>query len=71
MAESQKQNHANQGQDGTVELEGTQKNPTNSPAFDDRQRAEQLRENAQDRPERARQLAESIASNLGQKNKRS
>jgi hypothetical protein len=65
MAQSQKQNHANQGQDGTAELEGKQSNPTNSPNFDDKQRMRQLQENAQTRPERQHEMADRISGNSG------
>jgi hypothetical protein len=65
MAQSQKQNEANQGTLNTMSQTGKLRNEPGSPDFDDQQRARQAQENAEGLPERRQELAREISDKLG------
>jgi hypothetical protein len=65
MAQSQKQNEANQGTPNTMSQTGKLTNEHGAPDFDDRQRARQARENAESLPERRQEMAREISEKLG------
>jgi hypothetical protein len=65
LAQSQKQNEANQGTPNTMSQTGKLSNEPGAPDFDDRQRARQAQENAESLPERRQELAREISDKLG------